>query len=145
MKSPLDAGRGLLQKAGHDLFAGRTVAATGEALDTVCFHAQQAAEKSLKAVLALHEVVYPFTHDLGTLIGLSAKLRVEVLAFEDAAEDLMEYAVRGRYDEALYPDQETANQALATAQRIFDWAASIVLTGGGEAERAPDTSGQTDE
>ena len=34
----------------------------------VCFHAQQAVEKALKAVLASRDVVFPFTHDLDGLI-----------------------------------------------------------------------------
>ena len=35
-----------------------------------CVHAQQAAEKSLKAILVLHDVPVPFTHDLAYLRGL---------------------------------------------------------------------------
>ena len=126
MKSPLDAARGLLEKAAHDLFAGRTVVATGEALDTVCFHAQQAAEKSLKAVLALHEVAYPFTHDLRPLLALGAQLHAEVLEFEDAVEDLTQWAVTARYDEETYPDLAVAEQALALAQRVYDSACAVV-------------------
>ena len=34
------------------------------------FHVQQAAEKSLKAWLALLGVRFPLTHDLGALVGL---------------------------------------------------------------------------
>lgn len=33
-------------------------------------HAQQAAEKSLKAILVLHDVPVPFTHDLAYVRGL---------------------------------------------------------------------------
>ena len=35
-----------------------------------CVHAQQAAEKSLKAMLVLHDLPVPFTHDLAYLRGL---------------------------------------------------------------------------
>jgi len=38
MKSPLDLARALLQKAANDLVAAQATLATGEALDTVCFH-----------------------------------------------------------------------------------------------------------
>lgn len=38
--------------------------------DTVCFHCQQAGEKYLKALLALHQVEFPRTHDLIALLNL---------------------------------------------------------------------------
>jgi len=38
--------------------------------DTICFHAQQAAEKYLKALLTLHNVPFPKTHDLTTLFSM---------------------------------------------------------------------------
>jgi hypothetical protein len=33
--------------------------------EQVCFHAQQAAEKALKAVLLHHKIEFPFIHDIG--------------------------------------------------------------------------------
>ena len=62
MKSPRDHALGLLRKAANDLVAARATLTTGQALDTVCFHAQQAAEKSLKSLLALKDIVYPWRH-----------------------------------------------------------------------------------
>jgi HEPN domain-containing protein len=38
--------------------------------DTVCFHAQQCAEKYLKALLVLRGLEFPRTHDLSQLIAL---------------------------------------------------------------------------
>lgn len=60
MKSPRDLALALLEKAAHDLVAARATIATGDAMDTVCFHAQQAVEKDLKALLALKDVEYPW-------------------------------------------------------------------------------------
>lgn len=37
-------------------------------LDLLCFHAQQAAEKALKAVLILHSGAAPRTHDIAILL-----------------------------------------------------------------------------
>ena len=51
MKGPRDHALGLLTKAEHDLVAARATLATGKATDMVCFHAQRAVEKSLKALL----------------------------------------------------------------------------------------------
>ncbi len=63
MKGPREHALGLLNKADHDLVAARATLSTGRALDMVCLHAQQAAEKSLKALLALYDVEYPWRHD----------------------------------------------------------------------------------
>ncbi len=72
MATPRDNALGMLSKAESDLFAARAVLATGRAMDIVCFHAQQAAEKSIKAVLASREIEYPWTHNLRQLIDLAA-------------------------------------------------------------------------
>ena len=44
--------------------------------DTLGFHAQQAAEKLLKAALVARAVDYPRTHNLGALIELLGKAGV---------------------------------------------------------------------
>jgi HEPN domain-containing protein len=53
MATPVDLARGWMKKGDSDrLNVNRTTQTTGP-YDTACFHAQQAAEKYLKAVLAL--------------------------------------------------------------------------------------------
>jgi HEPN domain-containing protein len=42
----------------------------GTAPFAAAFHAQQAIEKALKALLVYYEIAYPSKHDLGLLIGL---------------------------------------------------------------------------
>ncbi len=64
MATPIDLARGWLQKGDSDRAnADRTARSTGP-YDTACFHAQQAVEKYLKAVLALAGSPIPRTHDL---------------------------------------------------------------------------------
>ena len=126
MKSPRDHARGLWEKAGHDLVAARATIATGEALDMVCFHAQQAVEKSLKALLAMKDVEHPWRHDLGELLAL---VRARYPDLDLPAEQLMElspYAVEARYDEAWSPDAAEARRALDVAERVCALAAQIV-------------------
>jgi HEPN domain-containing protein len=50
--------------------AQRELIATPPNFDAVCFHAQQCAEKYLKAVLQEHSLAFPKTHDLEALINL---------------------------------------------------------------------------
>lgn len=52
MSGQADLARGWLRKADSDLEAARAIIETGKSLDAACFHAQQAAEKALKAILA---------------------------------------------------------------------------------------------
>lgn len=63
----------LLARADDDIALVRAAAQFGEISDaSVGFHAQQAAEKLLKATLARRRVAYPFTHDLERLLELIA-------------------------------------------------------------------------
>jgi HEPN domain-containing protein len=60
-----------LRKAASDLAAARALAADPDQLDDVVgFHAQQAVEKSLKAVIALRGLEIPLTHDVALLTRL---------------------------------------------------------------------------
>ena len=63
--------RVLLEVAEQDIRALRALLAAADVGDGVFgFHVQQAAEKSLKAWLALLGVRFPLTHDLGALMEL---------------------------------------------------------------------------
>jgi len=54
MNNQADLAKGWLRKADSDLATARLVLSGPGPYDTACFHAQQAIEKSLKAVLAYH-------------------------------------------------------------------------------------------
>jgi len=61
MKSGLDHAKVLLEKAGNDLKLAEIGLDHGAPTDTIAFHLQQAAEKTLKALLASRSIVYPKT------------------------------------------------------------------------------------
>lgn len=105
-RSDLDAARALLRDPKHYP-------------RQVCYLAQQAAEKSLKAILVLMEIEFPFTHDLDRLRDLVPEgWRVKTQC-PDLAE-LTVWAVESRYPGDI-PDvvAEDANQALAQAERVY--------------------------
>ena len=86
--------------------------------DTVCFHAQQCVEKYLKALLVWHEIDFPKTHNLGTLLALlPARIRLDLTPEEQ--ERLTDYATVTRYpgDYDAIPLAE-AQQAVAIARRV---------------------------
>lgn len=113
MKEKADLVRGWIAKADSDLAAGQLLL-TGGPYDSVCFHAQQAIEKLLKALLTFYDQPPPRTHDLEELQRLALTVHKNA---ELAALDLFEasdYAVMARYDLQFWPDEETAqyNQLL---------------------------------
>ena len=84
----------------------------------VCFHAQQAAEKCLKALLAFQARPFPKTHDLTVLVGLSA-LDLGIQPADDDLVELSHLAVAPRYPfEADDLSGEVASRATATARRV---------------------------
>jgi len=131
MRSPLDAAQGLLQKAENDLFAADTVIATARALDTVCFHAQQAVEKSLKALLALRDVRYPLTHDVEWLLALTQAHFPDMGRYADALEAFHQHAVPVRYDQTIQPEMAEAQELLHLAHMVFSSAAEKIAADGG--------------
>lgn len=67
---------------------------------TICFHAQQAVEKYLKAFLAFHDVDFPRTHDLDYLLMECQKIKHD--AFDLDLKELTEFGVSVRYPDDFY-------------------------------------------
>lgn len=82
-----------------------------------CFHAQQCAEKYLKALLLLHQSQFAKTHDLVALQGQCEQAGVIVSIETRLLNDLTEYAVRTRYPGDL-PSPEEAQSAYQTAKLV---------------------------
>lgn len=111
--------RGWFRKAEADLRNINLVLPAEDApMDTVCFHAQQAAEKYLKGYLTYLGLAFPKSHDLEELLALIPLERRPAVDGDTVAE-LSELAVAPRYpgwDEPI--DRETAERAVATAQKV---------------------------
>ena len=120
----------LLSKARADLSAARLLADDDHQNDGVIgFHAQQAAEKAIKAVLADSEVEIPRTHDLGYLLELvesSGRPDVEVPQGVEDVVWLNPWAVTMRYDELESPLDRRA--ALASAEVAVAWADGLMAS-----------------
>ncbi len=65
--------------------------------DAICFHAQQAAEKYLKAFLHENAIPFPRTHILADLLALCNKLDSSFLLLQSDLNMLEGYAVQFRY------------------------------------------------
>lgn len=92
----------------------------------LCFHAQQAAEKSLKAVLLASNRDMPRTHDLAFLMDAlpeNANVPPALLALPT----LNKYAVQYRYPGQDMPiHRRDWLKAIAFARDALDWAALAV-------------------
>lgn len=99
-------------------------------LETICFHAQQAVEKSLKAILVARRIDFPKTHNIKTLVEhLPVELRVQFDS--EAASELTDYAVVTRYPAEFEPvDAEETRQAVDVAEEVVIWAEALLRAEG---------------
>jgi HEPN domain-containing protein len=98
----------------------------GKALDTACFHAQQAAEKYLKAFLSFSDIVPPRTHDIDELLGLCATIDKRFADLVEETSFLTDYAVELRYDVEFWPEMEDVEAAFEAASKIKQLVLSIL-------------------
>ena len=85
--------------------------------DLVCFHAQQTAEKYLKAVLVERTQPFPLTHDLTLLLDLATPPLAELVAARGDLETLSRLAVQVRYP-GFACDRAKAAEAVEVASRV---------------------------
>ncbi len=120
-----------LRYARADLILAETAPPTGVFLDLLCFHAQQAAEKALKAVLLfLTRESPPRTHNLRRLMmhieqaGTAGAIPLTV----EAAASLTQYAVLTRYPADLGEvDEAEWQRAVDDARAVVAWAEEILM------------------
>ena len=120
----VEAARLLLAKARQDEYVLEQFADNPEAADeTFGFHAQQAAEKLLKAVLAAHGVIYPRTHRLGDLLDLASDRGLAVPEEFDELHGLTPFAVEYRYEFFAEEPEKPLDRAaiLAQVRRLRAW------------------------
>ena len=118
-KTKGDLVRGWLEKARRDLVtAERELASADCFADIICFHAQQAAEKYLKAYLIWYDITFPRTHALEDLVLLAAQHDLDCLKLKDLVIALTPYAVETRYPEFEEPLLEDAQQATEIAHQV---------------------------
>jgi HEPN domain-containing protein len=95
--------------------------------EDLCFDAQQAAEKSLKAVLISRGIAFRFVHDITELLTLLENQGVFLQEEIRAAAELTDYAVENRYPGPFEPvTEEEFNRALRIAEAVVVWAESQI-------------------
>ena len=113
------------------LVAERILSAEDLPTWAACFHAQQAAEKALKAVLTLRSVPFERTHDLEALYERLPPSDRGAFVL-DELDALTPWAVEGRYGGGgLGLDRDDARVLRQAARRALE-AARAIVEGRGE-------------
>lgn len=115
----------LLRKADQDIYVLERLAADTHApVEVFGFHAQQAAEKLIKAAIAQRSLPCERTHRLGELIDMAADHGLRFPAVVEALVDLTPFAVEYRYD--AVPDEFTDDEmdkpaVLEQVRELREW------------------------
>lgn len=118
-----------LRYARSDLRLAEASPPEGVLLELLCYHAQQAAEKALKAViLRLTEAEPAYSHSIRRLIrDAEAVGAPPVPLTTEAAALLTQYAILTRYPADLGEvDSDEWQRAIADARSVVEWAAEII-------------------
>lgn len=115
-----------LKNAHSDLALASIDLPDGVMYEQLCFHAQQAAEKSIKALLIHLSVEFPFTHNIQLLIGLLPSDIQNMPIMADAIS-LTPYAVLTRYPgEIDVVTDDKYLEAIKTSKSVVEFVESYV-------------------
>ena len=101
--------------------------------EDLCFDAQQASEKAIKALLVRQQVGFPKTHAIGELLTLAQESGIEVPPPIRESALLTDYAVVTRYSgSAEDVTRAQYEQAVALAEQVVRWADELIAGGSGK-------------
>jgi len=119
-----------ISKAKADLSLAKVGIFEDVTYDELSFHAQQAVEKSVKAVLYLFNIDFPRTHNIGSLVELLPP-NIPIPDFLKNSVGLSAYAftVRypGDYDSVA---EEDWREAALLASQVVNWTENLIKNTG---------------
>jgi HEPN domain-containing protein len=117
-----------LKRAKSNLEIARAGKSSKEILyEDLCFDAQQATEKCLKALLIKLNKPFPKTHSIGLLLKFIEEKGIEIPDDVNKSKILTDYAVDTRYPGIYEPvSEEEYKTALKLAENVFGWANKII-------------------
>lgn len=111
-----------MRRAQSDLVLAEMTEDWRIAPEILAFHAQQAAEKALKALLVQRQVEFPRTHAIGMLLNLCRAAGYEGTETLADAVTLTRYAVATRYPGEEEPvSRQEAREAAKLAAQVLAW------------------------
>ncbi|MBI5747261.1 MAG: HEPN domain-containing protein [Nitrospirae bacterium] len=95
--------------------------------EDLCFDAQQAVEKALKALCIIHGIRFSKVHDISYLMELLEKTKLKIPKRLQKAKALTDYAVETRYPGEYVPvDKDMYEEALKIAEKVVIWAEKML-------------------
>jgi HEPN domain-containing protein len=126
-KDPTDPHAWLLRAKGNLNLAEKGGRLKGVLLEDLCFNAQQAAEKALKAVCLAQGMDIPKTHSLVHLMDILETKGIEIPKNVRDADILTQYAVQSRYPSIMEDVTRTEyRDALKFAANVVFWVETII-------------------
>jgi HEPN domain-containing protein len=111
-----------LNRAQSNLRRARRVM-SGVYLEDLCFDAQRAAEKAIKAMFVQRGLSFPYVHNLTRLLGLLEQSGLKVPKYVKRADEPTGYAVESRYPGLSGPVTSREHQrAVRIAEAVVRWA-----------------------
>ncbi len=108
-----------IKKADRDLEVSKRELKLADPLtDIICFHAQQAAEKYMKAYLIWLDIEFQKTHDIEDLVIIVSKKDPSILKLKDSGAGLSAFAVEARYPEFEEPSLADTKNAVKVAEKF---------------------------
>lgn len=130
-RKPAELAALLLRKANDDAIAMRELAGNSEISDEIVgFHAQQAVEKYLKALMASRSLAQLRTHDIDQL---GRELEVDGLDLplpRSSMAELTVFAVPLRYEQLLDGEPLDREATVALVDEVGEWAGAQLTSAG---------------
>ena len=140
----LDVARVLLRKAGQDETLVRKIGSDPDIADEIIgFHAQQAVEKAIKAVLTAHKIPFMKTHELSYLVGSIEDNKIDAPSVLEQVDTLSPWAVEFRYPGEDPPALDRA-AALGVVVKVREWAEAQIAAIPSEAKAAAEQEPSTE-
>ena len=99
----------------------------GAYLEDLCFDAQQAAEKAIKAVMIARGIDFPYTHNLARLLTILESHTGRIPDAIRRAVQLTRFAVHTRYPSVEEPvSEQEYTEAIEVATNVVRWAEELV-------------------
>lgn len=119
---PPDDPREWLNRARSNLIQAKALQ-PGVYLEDLCFNAQQAAEKAIKAVFIRRGVEFPYIHDLTELLRILQEAGEQVPNSVKETGRLTRFAIFTRYPGIGRPvSRKEYEEVIAIAEEVVRWA-----------------------
>ena len=118
----------LLKKALGDQYVYQQLKDDPDApLWSLGFHAEQAVEKSIKAVLTSKSIEYPRTHNIAMLLELCSQNEIDLPPDSNKLPELTPFGVALRYDDVIIEEiPMDRNEVSRWIESTSNWAKNIL-------------------